>query len=158
MLEHVARCPQLWQVLEEFAREDAAVTRVATGDAALVALKLGDTLTVLEIREESGTAQLSDHCGRTYEMHTDECHAQAFQQLVDTCRQTLESLEHNLAADFLPETKQALRLVPNQRVSHRLRHGLTPAWSGQHAGVLRSAPIVLFVLCLVAHRHQVEGK
>ena len=32
VLEHVERCPQLWQVLEEFAREDALAMTMASSD------------------------------------------------------------------------------------------------------------------------------
>lgn len=109
VLEHVARCPQLWQVLEEFAREDAVALIAASPSDRFAGLRLSDPLTVLEFREAAGTALLSDGRGHTYELHTDECHALTFQQLLDTCRSALDSLERNLAPDVLPETKQALR-------------------------------------------------
>jgi hypothetical protein len=32
VLEHVERCPQAWQILEEFAREDAAAVKAPQSD------------------------------------------------------------------------------------------------------------------------------
>jgi hypothetical protein len=109
VLEHVARCPQLWEVLEEFAREDTVAANASSSRDQAVGLKLADSLTILEIRKEAGIALLGDGHGGTYELHTDECHALTFQHLVATCQQTLESLERNLAPGVLPETREALR-------------------------------------------------
>lgn len=108
VLEHIERCPQLWQLLEEFAREDALASQASPSTNRQAGLKLDDSLIVLEIFEKAGTAILRDGRGHTYELHTDECHALTFQQLVETCQQTLQSLERDLAPDVLPEAKQAL--------------------------------------------------
>jgi hypothetical protein len=75
-----------------------------------VGLKLGDSLVVVELHEEKGTALLRNGQGSSYELHTDECHAQAVEQLVGACRQAVNALESNdPTPSALRQAKEALR-------------------------------------------------
>jgi len=47
VLEHVERCPQLWQVLEEFAREDALAAELGKSGAPTTGARPRDVTVVL---------------------------------------------------------------------------------------------------------------
>lgn len=53
VLEHVARCPQLWQVLEEFAREDGLAASLDSAGAAATLVK-SPNVTVIITSDELG--------------------------------------------------------------------------------------------------------